>query len=87
MACNRHRSSRSYTTADFNGPPAGLLNAVAGPDPARIRLASAALQVLQQLKRDASGGLHEPDAEKEAAKLLQALGAHSDFKWIRPYSA
>ena len=45
------------------------------PDPARIRLANRA-EVLWQLKCDASGSLHKPDAEKEAAKLLQAFGAH-----------
>jgi hypothetical protein len=51
------------------------------PNPARItkiRLANRT-EVLQQLRRDASGGIiytngiHERDAEKEAAKLLQAF--------------
>jgi len=44
------------------------------PNPAKIQLTNRA-KVLQQLKRDASGGLHEPDAEKQAAKVLQALDA------------
>ena len=45
-------------------------------DPAKIKLTNRA-DVLQQLRRDASGSLrsiHEYDAQREPAKLIQALG-------------
>jgi hypothetical protein len=50
------------------------------PDPAKIRLANL-VEVLRQLRRDASGGIiytngiHDNDAEKKAAKLLQTFDA------------
>jgi hypothetical protein len=34
-------------------------------------------EVLQQLKQDAAGGLHEPDTDKEAARLLQAFSTYA----------